>query len=234
MDVKDGHFLFNGPCLETEEDRHKTGTLRMKKNKKAKKKKVRCHCPACKSVQWVDYSPIISGTMKCKKCTADFQAVPTKRKNRTEGMDAVLKPFVKCRDCNKEISRRADECPSCGSPTANRRIKYRIKQNLTHRKKLRWTLCAASILIAASAIAAGIGFFHVITGSNLESSRIVRKDSFGYSETVINIDKITGMPWVFARSNYPLGCKVLQAKGHIETDEAFQRRIKRQFAQLQQ
>ncbi len=95
-------------------------------------------------------------------------------------------------------------------------------------------ICAALLLIAAGVIVAGLGFVHVITGSNLASSRIVRKGTFAYSETFINIDKITGMPWVFAKSKYPIGCRVLQEKGHIETDEAFQRRIKRQFAQLHQ
>jgi hypothetical protein len=93
-------------------------------------------------------------------------------------------------------------------------------------------MCAALFLLAATLTTASFGFVHVITGTNLESTRIVRKGSFGYSETLINIDKITGMPWVFAKSKYPIGCKVLQEKGHIETEEAFQRRIKRQFAQL--
>ena len=88
------------------------------------------------------------------------------------------------------------------------------------------------MLIAATVVIVGLGFVHVISGSNLPSHPIVLKDSFGYSETFINIDKITGMPWVFAKAKYPIGCKVLQDKGHIETDEAFEQRINRQFASL--
>ncbi|MHC4753396.1 MAG: hypothetical protein ACYTFW_26475 [Planctomycetota bacterium] len=79
--------------------------------------------------------------------------------------------------------------------------------------------------MAAILIVIGFGFVHVINGSSLPHPRIVHKDSFGYSETFINIDKITGMPWVFARSKYPIGCRILQKKGHIESDEARERRI---------
>ena len=147
-------------------------------------------------------------------------------------MLAIQKPFVLCKDCGRDMSSRADRCPSCGAPTTNTRAKHQIRQHLMRRKKWRGRLCAAVLLIAATLITTGFGFVHVISGSNLPSRRIVQKGSFGYSETFINIDKITGMPWVFAKSKYPIGCKVLQEKGHIESDEVFERRIKRQFAQL--
>ncbi|UCE49898.1 MAG: hypothetical protein JSW47_07035 [Phycisphaerales bacterium] len=194
-------------------------------------KKVKCECPACNTVQLVEYSPIISGTMQCKKCTAEFQAVPTKSKNQVDRTQGIQKPFVICKDCGREISSKAERCPSCGAPTAARRAKQQIRQQMKRREK--WVkLCAAVLLVAATVVIIGLGFVHVISGSNLPSRRIVRKGSFGYSETFINIDKITGMPWVFAKSKYPIGCKVLQEKGHIESDEVFERRIKRQFAQL--
>lgn len=196
------------------------------------KKKVKCRCPVCGSVQLVEYSPILARTMQCKKCTAEFQAVPAEPKGRTNRMRGIRKPFVLCKDCGSDMSSRADRCPSCGAPTANTRIKRHIRQHLIRRKKWRSKMCAALLLIAATLIATGFGFIHVISGSNLPSRRIVHKGSFGYSETFINIDKITGMPWVFAKSKYPIGCKVLQEKGHIESDEVFERRIKRQFAQL--
>ena len=201
------------------------GTLKMKK-------KVKCRCPACGTVQWVEYSPILSGIMQCKKCTAEFQAVPEKAKGRTNRMHGVQKPFVLCKDCGKDISSRADRCPNCGAPTANTRIKQHMRRHFIQRRKWRGKVCAALLLIAAALMTTGLGFVHVVSGSNLPSRRIVRKGSFGYSETFINIDKITGMPWVFAKSKYPIGCKVLQEKGHIESDEVFERRIKRQFAQL--
>ncbi len=82
------------------------------------------------------------------------------------------------------------------------------------------------LLVAAILIVAGFGFIHVINGSSLSVPYVVNKNSFGYSETFINIDKITGMPWVFAKLKYPIGCKVLQDRGHIESNEAFELRVK--------
>jgi hypothetical protein len=81
------------------------------------------------------------------------------------------------------------------------------------------------LFAAAMIIVAGFGFLHVIYGSSLSAPHVVLKGSFGYSETFINIDKITGMPWIFAKIKYPIGCNVLQDNGHIESDEAFVRRI---------
>jgi hypothetical protein len=83
--------------------------------------------------------------------------------------------------------------------------------------------------VAAILIVIGFGFVHVITGSSLSTPRVVRKDSFGYGETFVHIDKITGMPWVFAKSKYPIGCRVLQERGHIESDEAFKQRVKTNY-----
>jgi hypothetical protein len=197
-------------------------------------KKVKCRCPECKSLQWVEYSPIISGTMQCRKCTAEFQAVPAKSEDedKMDFLHSVRRPFVICDDCGREISRQANRCPSCGAPTETVRAKQRMRQHAIQRRKWRWKICAALLLLAAALTIAGFGLVHVITGSNLPAPHVVRKHTFGYSETFINIDKITGMPWVFAKSKYPVGCKVLQDKGHIESDEAFERRIKRQFARL--
>ncbi len=198
-------------------------------------KKVKCECPACNTVQLVEYSPILSKTMECIKCGAEFQAVtakpkrPKPQKDRVQGMQ---KPFVICKDCGRQISSKAERCPSCGAPTAATRAKRHIRQHIKRRKKWCVELFAAVLIIAATSVIVGLGFVHVISGSNLTSRRIVLKDSFGYGETFIDIDKITGMPWVFAKAKYPIGCKVLQDRGHIETDEEFLRRIKRQFARL--
>ena len=48
---------------------------------------------------------------------------------------------------------------------------------------------------------------------------MVRKASFGFSETFINLDQITGMPILAARTQYPLSIRALQGAGVIETDE---------------
>jgi len=88
---------------------------------------------------------------------------------------------------------------------------------------------AVVLLVATMIIVAGFGFLHVINGSSLSVPHVVLKSSFGYSDTFINIDKITGMPWVFAKLKYPIGCKVLQDSKYIESDEAFELRVKGKY-----
>ena len=84
-------------------------------------------------------------------------------------------------------------------------------------------------MATAIIIVAGFGFIHVIDGASLSVPHFVLKDSFGYNETFVNIDKITGMPWIIAKLKYPIGCKVLQDSGHIESDEAFELRVKGKY-----
>jgi len=183
-------------------------------------KKAKYRCPMCKSTQHVEYSPIMSRILKCRKCGAKFIAAPSKPEGKTNGTEIFQKSLVPCEDCDKDISSRADRCPNCGAPTANTQTKQQKK----------WCgKIAVTLLLAATLIVIGFGFVHVITGSSLSLPRMVRKDSFGYSETFINIDKITGMPWVFAKSKYPIGCRVLQDKGHIESNQARERRVSENY-----
>ena len=119
---------------------------------------------------------------------------------------------------NENISGRADTHQHSEAPILINRVKQRR----------RWPKIAAAVvlLVAAMIIVAGFGFVHVINSSSLSVPHVVLKGSFGYNETFVNIDKITGMPWVFAKLKYPIGCKVLQDSGHIESDEAFAQRVK--------
>jgi len=137
--------------------------------------------------------------------------------NKSKGQVMAL---IECSECKKEISDKADKCPHCGAPTS--RVEFK-RQKKWHEKT------SVTLFVAAILIVIGFGFIHVITGSNLSIPNVVIKDSFGYSETFINVDKVTGMPWVAAKSKYPIGCKVLQEKGYIESDEAFQKRVQGEF-----
>jgi len=77
----------------------------------------------------------------------------------------------------------------------------------------------AFLIILLLIIAAGVfGQIHIISGGTLKSPRIVKKESFGLSETFVNIDTITHMPWISAQSRYPLGCAVLKRERLIESD----------------
>jgi len=85
------------------------------------------------------------------------------------------------------------------------------------------------LVVALVLIASAIGNVHIITGSHIKGFKIFRKDSFGFTETFINVDMVTGMPWIAARSRFPIGCSVLQREDLIESDEAFEGRNKREF-----
>lgn len=179
-------------------------------------KKVKYRCPTCKATQNVEYSPIMSRTLRCHKCGARFVVGPSKSKNDVDWKGGFQRSLVPCEDCCRDISSRAERCPHCGAPTPNTKIKQQNK----------WRQAGIVLLLAAAIpVFIGFGFIHIITGSNLSTPDVVKKDSFGYSETFINIDKITGMPWLFARSRHPIGCKVLQEKGYIESNESFLQRV---------
>lgn len=70
-----------------------------------------------------------------------------------------------------------------------------------------------------------LGNFHFINGKNIGFT-VAKRASFGFSEMFINVDQITGMPYIAARTQYPLGCQVLARIGVIESDEAFQARVR--------
>jgi hypothetical protein len=90
---------------------------------------------------------------------------------------------------------------------------------------------AIAALVILLAIIAGmiLGNIHVISGARLESPRIVKRESFGFSETFINIDTITHMPWISAQSRYPLSCAVLMRERLIESEEEFRERRDKQM-----
>ena len=64
-------------------------------------------------------------------------------------------------------------------------------------------------------VAVFVGSFHIITGEKA-GLHFVRRDSFSFSEFFIDADAITRMPWLAAKSRFPIGCRVLQREGLIE------------------
>ena len=173
--------------------------------------RIKCHCPRCKKVQYLEYL-LISRTLKCKKCGIHFVPIPS-RPESEESRQGGQKRLPIPRD---NVGSSADNYEYYGAPMLTTRLMH---QRI-------WPKVAAVMLLAAViGIVVGFGFIHVINGSSLSVPHVISKDFFGYSETFINIDKITGMPWVFAKVKYPIGCKILQDKGHIESDEAFERRV---------
>lgn len=65
-----------------------------------------------------------------------------------------------------------------------------------------------------------LGEVHVVRGSSYDGSVFIRKATFGYSETFVNTDQILEMPWIAAKSQFPLGVKALIKVGFLESDNA--------------
>jgi len=177
----------------------------------------KCRCPKCKSVQYLQYL-LISTSIQCTKCKARFIPVPSRSNGKTVRPAVGKRIPVLSKNSNENIGSRADTHQHSEAPVLIKPVKQRKK----------WPKIAAAVvlLVAAMIIVAGFGFVHVINGSSLSVPHFILKGSFGYKETFVNIDKITGMPWVFAKLKYPIGCKVLQDSGHIESNEAYELRVK--------
>ena len=132
----------------------------------------------------------------------------------------------KCQECDNIVSDQAEKCPRCGASIKSVKAKTELKMQKKWYERSSITLCIAAFLILI-----GFGFIHIITGIASPLGLpidIALKDSFGYSETFVNADKVTGMPWIAAKSQYPLGCKVLQRKHYIESDDEFEERVKKE------
>lgn len=131
-----------------------------------------------------------------------------------EGRKSLLR---ECPYCAETIQQDARICKHC---------KTDLTGGLVSSKPDLKSLKDAIITIVLLLIVVGLLFmnFHVITGENV-GFKVVRRSSFGFSEFIINVDAITGMPWFSAKTKYPLGCKVLEREGMIESDDAFKRRI---------
>ncbi len=128
--------------------------------------------------------------------------------------------LIECRECNKEISDKAQSCPHCGAPGE-------VYRGITRKKWHERT--SVTLLIAATAVIVALGFIHLITGVvspyNLPFDIIV-KESFGFRETFIDAKAILTMPYNLARRKHPIGCKVLQKLGYMEPEESIEKRMR--------
>jgi hypothetical protein len=67
------------------------------------------------------------------------------------------------------------------------------------------------------------GSHHVVSSSM--GTKLVPKVHFTFSETFVSLDAITGMPFLQAKTQWPLAVKALQKEGLLESDDAFKSRI---------
>lgn len=145
--------------------------------------------------------------------------------------------LIKCPDCSSEVSDKASSCPKCGHPIQAAATQPPASPASTEsspvssappKKSQAGTVAVLIVLLAIIALLF-FGNVHIITGSHLDSPRVVSKESFGLSETFIKIDTITSMPWIAAKSRYPLSCAVLAREHLIESDEDFRARRDREM-----
>lgn len=131
-----------------------------------------------------------------------------------ENLHSLSKP---CFFCGKPIHSSETMCKHCEEirNSAIKKSRNREPQNIPaqppsfNMNRVLWV----SVLVVAFILS-----FHIITGGDV-GFKIVRRNGFGISEFIINVDAITGTPWFMATSKYPIGCKVLQRENIIESDE---------------
>jgi len=149
-----------------------------------------------------------------------------------------MNDFKECPFCLEEIKVDAIKCKHCSELLDNNNTQTETSQQsnpdviVTEKKAVLkkditvptlWSL--AVIIIFAFIIF--MGNYHIITGSKSGMS-IIKRDTFSFSDFLIPMDKITSMPYLAARSQYPVGVKALQREGIIEGHNAFVGRVKRE------
>ena len=98
-------------------------------------------------------------------------------------------------------------------------------------KKPIWTSNLIILLVIITiTVVIFLGNFHIITGGGV-GLKVAKRDSFGFTESFIDVNAITGMPWIAAQYRYPYGCRVLAREGIIESNDEFKKRITRDMQQ---
>ena len=157
-----------------------------------------------------------------KSRTASQQTRPKKRvvTRRRES----ISPTKPCPYCGEAILRSAQKCKHCGE-FLNASAKTHAKSKSGAQGKV-----VASIVIFV-VIIGFLGNFHFVKGSSVIGFKLVSRSSFGFSEMVVDVDKITSMPLIAAQSRFPLGVAACQRAGIIETRRQFEHRTRQEFEQ---
>ncbi|HPC97083.1 MAG TPA: tetratricopeptide repeat protein [Sedimentisphaerales bacterium] len=93
-------------------------------------------------------------------------------------------------------------------------------------KPRRWhERTSVTLCVAAGLVLVAFGFVHVITGvvSPLGLPLdFAWKQSFGYRETFVDARTIQALPYLAAKTRYPLSCEALQRRGYLPSGREFE------------
>jgi len=138
--------------------------------------------------------------------------------------------LIQCPDCGKEISDQAPACLNCGRPV-NKTLQEEPEaqqQSIGLTKPQKGEVTAAILIFSILAITLFCGFFHIVQSSK-NGLFFVKKTAFTLSETFVNMDTITGVPFIVAVAKYPLAIRAMQKEGIIESDEAREARVQQEI-----
>jgi hypothetical protein len=184
-------------------------------------------CPHC--AQELEAPEEVQGTtVNCPGCSQPIAVparqlpVPARKKTiifRNRPAHPAPRGPRRCPYCKEEIHPSAIKCKHCGTdlvPTSHSAPAPEAGNP--------FMAVFRSAIILAIGVLVFTASFHIITGEAV-GIRIRPRTSFGFGEFIINVDAITGMPYFSAKTRFPIGCKILQREGLIETEEQFERRV---------
>jgi hypothetical protein len=139
----------------------------------------------------------------------------------------VVGAGITCPACGKESPANATLChhcnlsfrpePSSAGDAPSEPSAPRTSRSLSTQQWIAIGVVVSVVLVGL------LGSLHVVEYQNGVS--LIPKVHWTLAETFVSLDAITGMPWIAARTRWPLACKALQKAGMLESDEAFEQRI---------
>lgn len=106
----------------------------------------------------------------------------------------------------------------------------KIRNPPSDRPPKRWyERTSVTLCVAAGLIVLGLGFIHVIVGGTSTYGlpfEIVRKDRFGYRETLVDAPRIQALSYVAATRRYPRGIRALQKAGDFPSGPEFEATVR--------